>query len=134
MRNHQLLAKWGQCLFGELERVREASEHILYGRWGRKVGGGSSADEMMNWQWGLNRSLMEKPGNSEPQLYQHSYLVFTPLYPCLCKVGDYKVWGFMLLLWKCCTPIAQGYQTHFYHGPHQTHGCLQRAEYNFRTV
>ena len=31
-------------------------------------------------------------------------------------------------------PLCQGCQTHFYRGPHQPHGCLQRAECNFRTA
>ena len=30
--------------------------------------------------------------------------------------------------------IGQGCQTHFHWGPHQSCGCLQRAECNFRTV
>ena len=30
--------------------------------------------------------------------------------------------------------LGQGCQTHFHRGPHQPHGCLQRAEWNFRTV
>ena len=30
--------------------------------------------------------------------------------------------------------IQQGCQTHFHRGPHQPCGCLERAEYNFRTV
>ena len=28
----------------------------------------------------------------------------------------------------------QGCQTHFHQGPHQLHGCLQRAKCNVRTV
>ena len=30
--------------------------------------------------------------------------------------------------------LVQGCQTHFHGGPHQPHGCLQRAECSFRTV
>ena len=30
--------------------------------------------------------------------------------------------------------LGQGCKTHFHWGPHQPPGCLQRAEYNFRTV
>ena len=31
-------------------------------------------------------------------------------------------------------PLIQGCRTHFHQGPHQPHGCLQRAKCNFRTV
>ena len=31
-------------------------------------------------------------------------------------------------------PLRQRCQTHFHQQPHQPHGCLQRAECNFRTV
>ena len=43
-----------------------------------------------------------------------------------------KLWApFYKASWKV---LWQGCHTHFHRGPHQPHGCLQRAECHFRTV
>ena len=42
------------------------------------------------------------------------------------ELGKLGIWTLLSL--------GQGCQTHFHWGPHQPVSCIQRAEYNFRTV